>query len=177
MADKGFYNLHDMSQGIARELAEGITTRIFPGEQAMLSVVRLAPNAEGTMHSHPQEQWGAMLEGSATRIQNGEAFEVKTGDFWRMFQYWDPGRGEAVVIQFGFSGAVGLGRAWAEDGLNKSAQTFYGPDGGVSGVGHEATNPDADTHLTHSFDIVDEVWNPRRAYTWKRDKTTTEEKS
>jgi quercetin dioxygenase-like cupin family protein len=83
MADKGFYNLHDMSQGIARELAEGITTRIFPGEQAMLSVVRLAPNAEGTMHSHPQEQWGVMLEGSATRIQGGEAFEVKAGDFWR----------------------------------------------------------------------------------------------
>ena len=83
MADKGFYNLHDMSQGIARELAEGITTRIFPGEQAMLSVVRLEPNAEGTMHSHPQEQWGVMLEGSATRIHDGEAFEVKTGDFWR----------------------------------------------------------------------------------------------
>ena len=86
MADKigsgGFYNLHDMSQGIARELAEGITTRIFPGEQAMLSVVRLEPNAQGSIHSHPQEQWGVMLEGSATRIQGGEEFAVKAGDFW-----------------------------------------------------------------------------------------------
>jgi quercetin dioxygenase-like cupin family protein len=83
MADKGFYNLHDMSQGIARELAEGITTRIFPGEQAMLSVVRIAPNAEGTLHSHPQEQWGVLLEGSATRIQDGVEFHVTAGDFWR----------------------------------------------------------------------------------------------
>lgn len=82
MADKGFYNLNDMSQGIARELAEGITTRIFPGEQAMLSVVRLEPNTQGKIHSHPQEQWGVMLEGSATRIQGGEEFKVKAGDFW-----------------------------------------------------------------------------------------------
>lgn len=85
MADSGkggFYNLNDMSQGIARELAKGITTRIFPGDQAMLSVVRLEPNTQGSIHSHPQEQWGVMLEGSATRIQNGEEFEVRTGDFW-----------------------------------------------------------------------------------------------
>ena len=82
MADKGFYNLHDMNQGIARQLAEGITTRIFPGEQAMLSVVRLEPNTQGKIHSHPQEQWGVMLEGSATRIQDGEEFAVKAGDFW-----------------------------------------------------------------------------------------------
>lgn len=78
----GFFNLHDMSQGIARTLGDGITTRIFPGEQAMLSVVRLEPNAEGKMHSHPQEQWGVLLEGSAIRIQDGQEFHVRAGDFW-----------------------------------------------------------------------------------------------
>lgn len=78
-----FFNLHDMSQGIARTLTDGITTRIFPGDQAMLSVVRLEPNAEGKMHSHPQEQWGVMLEGSAVRTQDGEDFTVEAGDFWR----------------------------------------------------------------------------------------------
>ncbi len=83
MADTVFFNLNDMSQGIARTLAEGITTRIFPGEQAMLSVVRMAPHAEGSLHSHPQEQWGVMLEGSAVRTQGGEDFAVKAGDFWR----------------------------------------------------------------------------------------------
>lgn len=82
MAEDGFYNLHDTSQGIARELAEGITTRIFPGRQAMLSVVRIEPNAEGRIHSHPQEQWGVMLEGTAVRIQDDREHAVKAGDFW-----------------------------------------------------------------------------------------------
>lgn len=78
-----FHNLNDVTQGIARELAPGVTTRIFPGEQAMLSVVSIAPGAEGTMHSHPEEQWGVLLEGSAVRIQGGEEIQVKKGDFWR----------------------------------------------------------------------------------------------
>lgn len=78
-----FHNLADITQGIARELAPGVTTRIFPGEQAMLSIVTIAPNGEGTMHSHPEEQWGVLLEGSAVRIQGGEEIAVKKGDFWR----------------------------------------------------------------------------------------------
>lgn len=82
MADDNFFNLHDLAQGIHRQLCDGIETRIFPGEQAMLSVVRAEPNAEGSIHSHPQEQWGVMLEGSGVRTQNGKEFPVKAGDFW-----------------------------------------------------------------------------------------------
>lgn len=78
-----FHNLADVTQGIARELAPGVTTRIFPGEHAMLSVVTIAPNGEGTLHAHPEEQWGVCLEGSAIRIQGGEEIPVKKGDFWR----------------------------------------------------------------------------------------------
>lgn len=76
------YNLHELSQGIERTLAEGITTRIFPGEQAMLSVVRIEPHCEGTVHSHPQEQWGVLLEGECVRIQGDEEIRMKAGDFW-----------------------------------------------------------------------------------------------
>jgi quercetin dioxygenase-like cupin family protein len=84
MSDKNeFFNLDDLSQGMHRELAKGINTRIFPGEQAMLSVVTLEPNSVGTLHSHPEEQWGLMLEGDAVRIQNGEEIPVSAGDFWR----------------------------------------------------------------------------------------------
>ena len=36
---KEFHNLDDTSDGLLRELARGVTTRIFSGEQAMLSVV------------------------------------------------------------------------------------------------------------------------------------------
>ena len=76
------FNLHNQNQGIPRTLAEGIQARIFPGQQAMLSVVRFEPDSEGTMHSHPEEQWGVLLEGSCTRIQNGEHVECVVGDFW-----------------------------------------------------------------------------------------------
>lgn len=100
MANGGFYNLHDMSQGIPRELAEGITTRIFPGDQAMLSVVRMAPNAQGILHSHPQEQWGVMLEGSVVRVQGNAEIEVHAGDFWRT-----PG-GVPHTVRAGSQGAV-----------------------------------------------------------------------
>ena len=78
-----FHNLAKPDDGLLRELAKGVTTRIFAGEQAMLSVVTIAPNAPGVMHHHPEEQWGVLLEGSAVRFQGGEEIAVKQGDFWR----------------------------------------------------------------------------------------------
>jgi len=82
-ATENFFNLDDASRGLARELADGVTTRVFAGEHAMLSVVTVAPNARGKMHQHPEEQWGVMLAGSAVRIQGGEEVPVAEGDFWR----------------------------------------------------------------------------------------------
>lgn len=83
MANENFFNLKNMDQGLRRSLAEGLETRIFPGEQAMLSVVRIAPNSEGTLHSHPEEQWGVLLEGSGVRVQGDAEVAVAEGDFWR----------------------------------------------------------------------------------------------
>ena len=78
-----FHSLDDPSDGLFRKLAPGLTTRIFPGDGAMLSVVEIAPNAEGRVHQHPEEQWGVMLEGSGTRVQGDEEIAVSKGDFWR----------------------------------------------------------------------------------------------
>jgi len=78
-----FFNIDDPNQGISRELAPGLKTRIFVGDNAMLSIVTLEPNAEGTMHSHPEEQWGVLLTGDGVRIQGGKEVKVKVGDFWR----------------------------------------------------------------------------------------------
>jgi quercetin dioxygenase-like cupin family protein len=78
-----FHNLDNPDDGLFRELGPGLTTRIFAGEQAMLSVVTIAPGAQGTLHHHPEEQWGVLLEGSAIRFQGGEEIAVKKGDFWR----------------------------------------------------------------------------------------------
>ncbi len=76
------FNLNDESLGIPRTLAEGITTRIFPGQNVMLSVVNVEPNTEGVAHSHPEEQWGVLLKGECVRIQGGEEIAMKAGDFW-----------------------------------------------------------------------------------------------
>lgn len=80
---KEFHNIDNPEDGLFRELADGVTTRIFPGDQAMLSIVTIAPNGEGKVHHHPEEQWGMLLEGSAVRVQGGEEIAVKKGDFWR----------------------------------------------------------------------------------------------
>lgn len=80
---ENFFNIDASGTGIERELGPGLTTRIFVGEHAMVSVVTIAPNAEGAVHSHPQEQWGVLIEGDGVRTQGGEAIPVKAGDFWR----------------------------------------------------------------------------------------------
>jgi quercetin dioxygenase-like cupin family protein len=78
-----FFNLDALQQGLSRQLADGMTTRVFPGDDAMISVVRIEPNRSGSIHSHPQEQWGLCVRGSGKRFQGGETFDVNTGDFWR----------------------------------------------------------------------------------------------
>ena len=58
---ENFHHIDDLEAGIFRELGQGISTRIFPGQQAMISVVRVGPNAKGSIHSHEQEQWGYLI--------------------------------------------------------------------------------------------------------------------
>ncbi|MGI9354705.1 MAG: cupin domain-containing protein [Rhizobiaceae bacterium] len=77
------YRLDSPEGGIHRKLAKGLTTTIFSGEKAMLSVVTIEPGAMGVMHSHAEEQWGVVLEGSATRYQDDLTFEIVEGDFFR----------------------------------------------------------------------------------------------
>ena len=76
-----FHNLH--TGGILRELAAGVRARVFPGVNAMLSVVTLEPGSVSPVHSHANEQWGVCLEGEWIRIQDGVEHHVKAGDFWQ----------------------------------------------------------------------------------------------
>ena len=84
MSQKDYFNnVNDETTGIKRILGEGISTRIFCGDQAMLSIVTIGPNAKGKIHSHPQEQWGFLIEGSGIRIQGSEKIVINKGDFWQ----------------------------------------------------------------------------------------------
>ena len=81
MSESCFHTL--TAGGILRELAPGITARVFPGAHAMLSVVTLEPHSVSPVHSHSNEQWGVCLEGEWIRIQDGVEHHVKAGDFWQ----------------------------------------------------------------------------------------------
>lgn len=94
------FQLDGDTRGIARKLGEGLNANIFPGEKVMLSVVRMEPNSVGTVHSHPEEQWGVLLEGKCTRIQAGEEVEANAGDFW-----YTPG-GVEHTVRTGASSAL-----------------------------------------------------------------------
>ena len=84
MSQKNYFNnVNDENTGIKRILGEGISTRIFCGDQAMLSIVTIEPYSKGKIHSHPQEQWGFLIEGSGIRIQGNEEIEINKGDFWQ----------------------------------------------------------------------------------------------
>ncbi|NIP76032.1 MAG: cupin domain-containing protein [Xanthomonadales bacterium] len=84
MSAEHFFNIDSAEGGIPRELAPGVTTTVFPGDQAMVSIVRIEPNTRGSLHHHPEEQWGYCIEGSGTRFQGDAAVAVvKAGDFWR----------------------------------------------------------------------------------------------
>jgi len=96
------YSIRNDARGIARKLGEGLETRIFVGDNVMLSVVRIAPHSSGTVHSHPEEQWGVLLEGACTRVQGGEEVGVTAGEFWHT-----PG-GVAHGIRTGAEGALVL---------------------------------------------------------------------
>ena len=83
MAEDTFFNIEDRSRGIPRDLAEGMTARVYPGDQAMISIVTIDPNRAGRIHSHPEEQWGLCIRGSGVRVQDGVEHPVEAGDFWR----------------------------------------------------------------------------------------------
>lgn len=78
-----FHNIDDASDAIQRQLAEGLSASIYPGDQAMISVVTVDPGAAGTLHHHPEEQWGLCLDGSGVRVQGDEEIPFSKGDFWR----------------------------------------------------------------------------------------------
>lgn len=78
-----FYNVDDGGDAIIRRLTDGLQAHIYPGEQAMISIVTADPHAEGALHHHPEEQWGLCLDGSGVRVQGDDEIPFSEGDFWR----------------------------------------------------------------------------------------------
>jgi hypothetical protein len=103
----------------------------------------------------------------------GRLFSLRDGQelatHWEFRMFWHPLDQEAKAYQFGVDGTVGWGVAAPGPHDNSSIfeQTFASPDGTVNRVRHE-TRTDGDIETGHSFNWVDGEWQPRRSYTWLR---------
>lgn len=134
----------------------------------------ITDNAEYRNDTEPYEayatEWKSAFDGMS---MSGRLYGMIDGkevaEFWQFRQYWHPGEKKAVVEQFGWGGTVGIGHSWRDGEETKSDQSFFATDGSINRTGHISSFPDADTHITASFDIVDGEWRPRRVYTWLRD--------
>jgi quercetin dioxygenase-like cupin family protein len=62
----------------------GVAMHAFEAETMTLSVVDLEPGALIPEHSHPHEQIGYMVSGSAEFVIAGESFRVTAGQMWRL---------------------------------------------------------------------------------------------
>ncbi|MEE9273865.1 MAG: cupin domain-containing protein [bacterium] len=103
--DPPFFYRSD-APGVPRKLADGVFSRVFFGERVMLSIVTIEPNTEAPIHSHPNEQWGYLLEGAWERYQDGAWVQCKAGDFWCTpggVEHGGRTRGEKAVVLDVFS--------------------------------------------------------------------------
>jgi hypothetical protein len=131
-------------------------------------------NAAHVSANEPAEQyaidwsWGLGRQSMTGRLY-GLKGSKEIGTFWEFREFWHPGDGRLVIMQFGAGGTYGVG--WHEvraDGTSEMLQTFHDPSGRTTLTGHRSELK-GDTHTTHSFDVAaDGSWTPRRTYVWKR---------
>lgn len=74
-----FYDLNDRE---VKDLLSGVHARTFWGDNLLMAVVDLDPEAVVPMHSHPHEQGGIVLRGEMTMTIADETRTVKEGDLY-----------------------------------------------------------------------------------------------
>lgn len=76
------FNRNSDAKAIVRNLTDAIKQRVFVGDNSMLSFVTIPPHSQGSIHKHPEEQWGVLLEGTCIRLQDDQEIPMEVGDFW-----------------------------------------------------------------------------------------------
>ena len=72
----------DPSDRETMEMAPGVNTRTFWGEQILLSLTEVEANTEMPLHTHPEEQGGIIIEGEFEIGMGGEVKVLKPGDMY-----------------------------------------------------------------------------------------------
>ena len=103
-----------------RQLLPGVTARLIWGERVMMGIIDFEPNAIVPWHSHPHEQCGRVLEGSAwfeleghekTKLVAGEHYVISghvphqvtaTSEGCVALDIWSPIREEYISDDIGF---------------------------------------------------------------------------
>jgi quercetin dioxygenase-like cupin family protein len=70
--------------GTHRKLFPGVEIHATSGEGLMLSLVTFEPGSVVPEHSHPHEQMGMMISGSAEFTVGGVTKVLGPGDMWRI---------------------------------------------------------------------------------------------
>ena len=130
--------------------------------------------------AEPWDAYGLKWEkGPSGQTVHGRLFGIRDGEtsgsFWEYLIYWHPAEGEARIVQVGTGGAVGTGtiEPAAEDGVQRSEQTFFTPEGSFR-MAHLVSN-EGDVHDTQVERWVDGAWQPQRGYVWHRVREGAEE--
>lgn len=76
--------LDDLAAVAPQLLADGYLARAVHGEQLTLAVVEIAPGAALPEHSHANEQFGLVLEGSVLFRVGDEEQTLERGGIWRI---------------------------------------------------------------------------------------------
>jgi quercetin dioxygenase-like cupin family protein len=62
------------------EIAPGVRARVLARGSLMFSLIEIDEAAESSLHHHPEEQMGLVLEGAFERHQGGEVRVLREGD-------------------------------------------------------------------------------------------------
>ena len=98
----------------------------------------------------------------------GMSDRKEVGDFWQFRQYWDNEKQEAIISQFGYGAALGIGPISPTDdsGGFESIQTFSNADGNVRLEKH-VTQLEGDKQRTTSWtQNAKGEWEEGRTYNW-----------
>ncbi len=73
---------HDPKERGTKELAAGVRTRTFWGDEMLLSIVEFDIESEVPNHTHPHEQGGMLLEGELEMNIAGTSRLLRPGDVY-----------------------------------------------------------------------------------------------
>jgi quercetin dioxygenase-like cupin family protein len=74
----------DLADIAPQALAEGYLARAVHGERLTMAVVEVAPGAELPEHSHENEQFGLVIEGSVVFRVGADTKTLEKGGIWRI---------------------------------------------------------------------------------------------